>query len=63
MPLIPLEVLFGNPKKSSPKLSPDASKVAFLAPSVKEDVANVWVQPLDGPGEAVQVTQVRLLLY
>ncbi len=39
-PLIPRQLLFGNPVRSSPKISPDAKKLAFLAPV--DDVLNVW---------------------
>ena len=38
---IPLEVLFGNPEKASPRLSPDGKKLAWLAPD--EGVLNIWV--------------------
>ena len=39
--MIPRELLFGNPEKAAPKISPDASRMAFLAPD--EGVLNVWV--------------------
>jgi len=41
--LIPREVLFGNPVKASPKLSPDGTELAYLAPDSK-GVLNVWVR-------------------
>ncbi len=44
-PLIPREVLFGNPTRSSGKLSPDGKWLSWLAP--KEDVMNVWLAPAD----------------
>ena len=31
-PLIPREVLFGNPERVQPKLSPDSKRLAWLAP-------------------------------
>jgi len=40
-PLIPREVLFGNPDKAMPQISPDGSRMAYLAP--KDGVLNVWV--------------------
>jgi dipeptidyl aminopeptidase/acylaminoacyl peptidase len=43
-PLIPREVLFGNPEKASPELSPDGTRLAYLAPH--EGVLNVWVRTL-----------------
>lgn len=43
--LIPRAVLFGNPERISPRLSPDGSQVAFVAPL--DGVMNVWVAPID----------------
>ncbi len=40
---IPRELLFGNPEKASPKISPNAKYWAYLAPD--EGVLNVWVGP------------------
>ncbi len=42
VPIIPSEVLFGNPTKTDPRLSADGSKLAYLAPH--EGVLNVWVK-------------------
>ncbi len=47
VPLIPRETLFGNPKRVSPRLSPDGRRLAFLAP--KGGVLNVWVGPVGSP--------------
>ncbi len=44
IPLIPREVLFGNPERMSPRLSPDGSRLAYLAPT--DGVLNVWVGPV-----------------
>src|SRR5206468_628302 len=41
VPLIPRDVLFGNPVKTSPKISPDGNHMAYLAPV--NNVLNVWV--------------------
>jgi dipeptidyl aminopeptidase/acylaminoacyl peptidase len=41
-PLIPREVLFGNPEKAGPQISPDGRKLAYLAP--QDGVLNVWVR-------------------
>src|SRR5918993_688794 len=49
VPLIPREVLFGNPERIGPRLSPDGERLAFLAP--KEGVLNVWVGPVGAPLE------------
>ena len=43
--LIPREVLFGNPVKNSPQISPDGTKLAYVAPST-EDVLNIWVKTI-----------------
>jgi len=52
--LIPREVLFGNPDKVSVALSPDGTKISFLAPV--GGVMNVWVGPADDPAAAKPVT-------
>ncbi len=54
VPLIPREVLFGNPVKASPRLSPCGTRLAYLAPSDK-GVLNVWVRTI-GREDDVQVT-------
>ncbi|MBI1355509.1 MAG: prolyl oligopeptidase family serine peptidase [Acidobacteria bacterium] len=43
-PLIPRETLFGNPERTSPRLSPDARRLAWLAP--EEGTLNVWVRSI-----------------
>lgn len=45
-PLIPRDVIFGNPDRASPQLSPDGRRMAFLAPL--DGVLNVWVGPVAG---------------
>jgi dipeptidyl aminopeptidase/acylaminoacyl peptidase len=39
--LIPLEILFGNPDKFSPRISPDGRRLAYIAPH--DGVLNVWL--------------------
>src|SRR5262245_14919597 len=53
--LIPRKLLFGNPDKASPRISPDGKRLAYLAPV--EGVLNVWVAPVDKPDEAKPVTK------
>ena len=53
-PLIPRDVLFGNPEKANVQLSPDGKQISFLAPV--NGVLNVWVGPADDPGAAKAVT-------
>jgi dipeptidyl aminopeptidase/acylaminoacyl peptidase len=53
-PLIPREVFFGNPDKITPCLSPDGTRISYLAPV--DGVMNVWVGPADDPDSAEPVT-------
>ncbi len=55
--LISRSVLFGNPDRSSPKVSPDGKRLAYLAPD--EGVLNVFVGPTDDPAAAKAVTRDR----
>jgi dipeptidyl aminopeptidase/acylaminoacyl peptidase len=55
-PLIPRDVLFGNPQKTSPRISPDGTALAYLAPSDR-GVMNIWVRSIDRD-DAVMVTNV-----
>jgi dipeptidyl aminopeptidase/acylaminoacyl peptidase len=42
-PLISRDILFGNPERASPKLSPDGRRLAWVAPD-KKNVLQVWVK-------------------
>ncbi len=42
--LIPRTVLFGNPVKTSPQISPDGTIMAYLAPV--NEVLNVWIKTI-----------------
>ncbi len=46
-PLVPREILFGNPARTDPKVSPDGSQLSWLAPD-KSNTLNVWTSALDG---------------
>jgi dipeptidyl aminopeptidase/acylaminoacyl peptidase len=46
--LIPREVLFGNPERISPAISPDGTRLGWIAPH--EGVLNVWVAPIGASG-------------
>jgi dipeptidyl aminopeptidase/acylaminoacyl peptidase len=50
--LIPRQVLFGNPERVSPRISPDGTQLAWIAPS--NGVLNVWVAPAS-PGQAAGI--------
>ncbi|MCI0527519.1 MAG: hypothetical protein L0Y56_08770, partial [Nitrospira sp.] len=54
--LIPREVLFGNPMKASPQISPDGRRMAYLAPV--NNVLNVWIRTI-GQEDDRAVTQDR----
>jgi hypothetical protein len=44
-PLIPRELLFGNPERSTPQISPDGKRIAWLAPDANH-VQQVWVKTI-----------------
>jgi dipeptidyl aminopeptidase/acylaminoacyl peptidase len=46
--LIPRRVLFGNPERVSPRISPDGTRLAWIAPA--GGVLNVWVAPAGAGG-------------
>ncbi len=52
--LIPRTVLFGNPERLGPQLSPDGERIAYIAPV--DSVLNLWVMNVDG-------SQPRQLTY
>jgi dipeptidyl aminopeptidase/acylaminoacyl peptidase len=45
--LIPREILFANPARTDPKVSPDGSQLSWLAPD-ENNALNVWASALDG---------------
>ncbi len=51
--IIPRTVIFGNPERGSPQLSPDGTMMSYLAPV--NDVMNVWVGTI-GMDDARAVT-------
>jgi dipeptidyl aminopeptidase/acylaminoacyl peptidase len=57
VPLIPREVLFGNPERVLPRISPDGTRLAWLAPD--RGVLNVWVAPVGRIEDADVVTDDR----
>lgn len=54
VPLIPREVLFGNPTRAGVQLSPDGTRLSWLAPV--DGVLNIWVAPVDDLEAAQPVT-------
>jgi hypothetical protein len=55
--LIPLPVLFGNPERVSPRISPDGTQLAWIAPH--DGVLNVWVAPV-GPDRGLELSAATL---
>ncbi|HJR81239.1 MAG TPA: S9 family peptidase [Anaerolineales bacterium] len=54
VPLIPRKLLFGNPDRTQARISPDGTKLSYLAPV--NGVLNVWVGPVENPDAAKPVT-------
>ena len=44
-PIIPRDVLFGNPVRTAPRLSPDGTRLGWIAPDPK-NVLQVWVKTI-----------------
>jgi dipeptidyl aminopeptidase/acylaminoacyl peptidase len=65
-PLIPRTVLFGNPEKVSPQLSPDGRHLAYIAPD-KKNVLQVWLRTVgkddDRPLTADKKRGIRTYLW
>ncbi|MGZ3445574.1 MAG: S9 family peptidase [Myxococcaceae bacterium] len=55
-PLIPREVLFGNPERTRPQLAPDGKRLAWLQPD--KGILQIWVQTL-GKEDAAPVSADR----
>ena len=53
-PLIERAKLFGNPSKMAGNVSPDGKWLSWIAP--RDGVLNVWVAPIDKPGDAKPLT-------
>lgn len=52
--LIPLKVLFGNSEKSAPKISPDGTRLTYVAP--QNNVLNIWIRTIGKQDDKI-VTQ------
>ena len=55
VPLIPRALFFGNPDKTSVRISPDGAHLAYLAPV--DGVLNIWVANLNDLASARAITQ------
>ena len=56
--LIPLPVLFGNPERVMPRISPDGTQLAWIAPH--EGVLNVWLAPVS-PETGLDLASARVV--
>jgi dipeptidyl aminopeptidase/acylaminoacyl peptidase len=56
--LIPRQVLFGNPERTSPRLSPGGDRLGWIAPH--DGVLNVWVAPMTA-AEGVDWAEARVV--
>jgi dipeptidyl aminopeptidase/acylaminoacyl peptidase len=56
--LIPRSVLFGNPERTSPRISHDGSQLGWIAP--RDGVLNVWVAPI-GESDGVDWAAARAM--
>ncbi len=57
VPLIPRDVLFGNPVKAAGRISPDGKWLSWIAP--RDGVMNIWVAPASNPAAAKALTNER----
>src|SRR3954453_12466997 len=57
-PLIPRDVLFGNPRRAQARLSHDGKWISFLAPV--NGVLNIWVAPANDLSKAKAVTEEKI---
>ena len=58
VPLIPREVLFGNPERAAGQISPDGKWLSWTAPV--NGVMNVWLAPASNPAAAKSVTSEKV---
>ncbi len=53
--LIPRSLLFGNPEKTAPRISPDGLRMTYLAPHPESGVLNIWLRTI-GKDDARPIT-------
>jgi dipeptidyl aminopeptidase/acylaminoacyl peptidase len=57
--LIPRSVLFGNPERTAPRISPNGRQLAWIAPL--DGVLNVWVAPVGDSQAGVDWAAARVI--
>ncbi|GAA4007378.1 S9 family peptidase [Sphingomonas humi] len=58
VPIIPRDVLFGNPERAAGQISPDGMWLTWTAPV--NGVMNVWLAPAANPGAAKPITSEKV---
>ena len=59
--LIPRRILFGNPARMAPRISPDGALLGWLEP--RDGILNIWVAPVDDIANARPLTASERPLY
>lgn len=57
VPLIPRSVLFGNPTKTYPSLSPDGNQLAYCAPH--DGVMNIWIKTVGKNDDRILTNETK----
>src|SRR5581483_5599945 len=55
--LIPRTLLFGNPEFLSPHISPDGTKLAYVAPY--QGILNIWIKTVGQADDTVVTTDIH----
>ena len=56
--MIPRDILAGNPERTAPTLSPDGTRLAWLAPD-KNDVLQVWIKTIGQTDDQMVTTEKK----
>jgi len=57
-PLVPREIFLGNPVKTAPRISPDGTRLTYLAPS-PQNVLNVWLRTVGKSDDRMITNDVK----